>query len=51
MALSERSSVLGSVKEVLREFQVSFFALTRLPSFPWTVSTSLAELHSEISAF
>uniref|UniRef100_A0A3B4FQR7 Eukaryotic elongation factor 2 lysine methyltransferase n=1 Tax=Pundamilia nyererei TaxID=303518 RepID=A0A3B4FQR7_9CICH len=51
MALSEQSSVHGSVKEVLREFQVSFFALTRLPSFPWTVSTSLAELHSEISAF
>nr|XP_014263586.1 protein-lysine N-methyltransferase EEF2KMT isoform X2 [Maylandia zebra] len=54
MALSERSSVQGSVKEVLREFQVSFFALTRLPSFPWTFvekdlqSSGSSELISQV---
>ncbi|XP_063328553.1 protein-lysine N-methyltransferase EEF2KMT [Pelmatolapia mariae] len=54
MALSEQSSVQGSVKEVLREFQVSFFAMSRLPSFPWTFvekdlqSSGSSELISQV---
>ena len=26
------------MKEILKEFQVSFFSMSRLASFPWTVS-------------
>uniref|UniRef100_A0A3Q0SKJ2 Eukaryotic elongation factor 2 lysine methyltransferase n=1 Tax=Amphilophus citrinellus TaxID=61819 RepID=A0A3Q0SKJ2_AMPCI len=44
MALSEQSSV----EAALKDFQATFFAMSRLPSFPWTVSTRRADVHSEM---